>query len=224
MGCDLVNVEGTTAQGNTHNSFKTMFTLPEIATPSQNFINLPAILNPSSSTPWRDTYSGTDQAEQFYVQPPVRNSKFDRPDKTARVNAGGGDDIIEGSDSRNGDVLFGQRGDDLIQGHGGNDVIDGGAGSDRISGGRGADIVWMSGGFDVFRDFNGQERDRISLHRAKGKVYLTEIGDDTYITPENFDGVMRVEGGNGSEVYNAVMGVATDQLVAVNFSPALLLD
>ena len=201
-----------------------MFTLPDTASPSQNFINLPAVLNPSSSTPRRDTYNGTDQAEQFYVRPPVRNPKFDSPHKTARVNAGGGDDIIEGSDSRNGDLLFGERGDDQISGQGGNDIIDGGAGSDRIHGGRGADIVWMSKGFDVFSDFNFKEEDRISLHRTSGKVYITEIGADTYITPENFDGVMRVEGSNGSEVYNSVMGIPEHQLVAVNFTPALLFD
>ena len=98
-----------------------MFTLPEIATPSQNFINLPAILHPSSSTPWRDTYTGSDRAEQIYVQPPFRNAKFDKPNKTARVNAGGGDDIIEGSDNRYGDLLFGQRGDDVIKAQGGDE-------------------------------------------------------------------------------------------------------
>ena len=145
-----------------------MFTLPDTASPSQNFINLPAVLNPTTSTPWRDTYKGSDQAEQFIVQPPVRNSKFDRPDKTARVNAGGGDDIIDGSDSS--DFLFGQRGDDTIKGMGGNDVIDGGDGTDRISGGRGADIFWMSQGLDTVTDFDLRDGARISLHRVRGKV------------------------------------------------------
>ena len=199
-----------------------MFILPDTASPSQNFINLPAVLNPTSSTPWRDTYKGSDQAEQFIVQPPVRNSKFDRPDKTARVNAGGGDDIIDGSDSS--DLLFGQRGDDTIKGMGGNDVIDGGDGTDRISGGRGADIFWMSQGLDTVTDFDLRDGDRISLHRVRGKVYVTQIGEDTYLTPRNFDGVMRFEGTNASEVYSAVDGIHERQLIPVNFSPALLLD
>ena len=202
-----------------------MFTLPEIATPSQNFINLPAILHPSSSTPWRDTYTGSDRAEQIYVQPPFRNAKFDKPNKTARVNAGGGDDIIEGSDNRYGDLLFGQRGDDVIKAQGGDDVIDGGAGNDLLFGGRGRDIFWMSSGLDTVTDFNYKEGDWISLHRVKGKVYVTQIGEDTYVTPENFDGVMRFEGANASEVYFSFNGSKPmHQLEAVNFSPALLLD
>jgi hypothetical protein len=150
----------------------------------------------------------------------VRNPKFDSPFKDARINAGGGDDIIEGSDSS--DLLFGDRGDDIIKGMGGQDVIDGGAGTDRISGGRGGDIFWMSRGLDTVTDFNYKEGDQISLHRAKGKVYVTQIGEDTYLTPQNFEGVMRFEGTNASEVHASIMTNNNIQLVAINFSPALL--
>ena len=220
MGCDLVNVEGSTAQGNTHIFLQAVSTLLNTISLFQNSRSLHAVRSPDTSTPWRDIYNGTDMAERFYVQLPVRNLKLDSSDKNVHVNANGGNDIVEGSDHHNGDFLFGERGDDIINGKGGDDVIDGGPGTDRISGGRGADIFWISRGFDTVTDFNYEEGDLISLHRARGKVYVSQIGGDTYLTTEILEAVMRLMGSNASEVYNAVMG-SNHQLEAVNFLPAL---
>ena len=74
----------------------------------QNSRSLHAVRSPDTSTPWRDIYNGTDMAERFYVQLPVRNLKLDSSDKNVHVNANGGNDIVEGSDHHNGDFLFGK--------------------------------------------------------------------------------------------------------------------
>ena len=82
-----------------------MFTLPETATPSRNFINLPAVTEPTYKFifgKWVDWHEGSDNAEYLVVQPMSRISEF-----RSHVKTGGGDDIIDGSDEEN--SLHGER-------------------------------------------------------------------------------------------------------------------
>jgi Ca2+-binding RTX toxin-like protein len=59
----------------------------------------------------------------------------------ATINAGGGDDILVGTNLA--DALNGGSGHDRLDGGGGNDVLNGGAGNDTLSGGAGADtFAW----------------------------------------------------------------------------------
>jgi len=55
------------------------------------------------------------------------------------VDAGSGNDIINGSDER--DVIFGGTGDDTINGNAGDDWLNGGAGNDTINGNNGLDLI-----------------------------------------------------------------------------------
>ncbi|PCK00089.1 MAG: hypothetical protein COA45_04205 [Zetaproteobacteria bacterium] len=55
------------------------------------------------------------------------------------VDAGSGDDIINGSNER--DVIFGGAGDDIINGNDGDDWLNGGAGNDTINGNNGLDLI-----------------------------------------------------------------------------------
>ena len=134
---------------------------------------------------------------------------------TAAVFAGDGDDIIRGSDFTISDILDGGKGDDTIIGGGGRDKIDGGDGNDLLTGGSGRDLFEFSEGFDTVTDFNGGEdtidlaeltmprRPDLSIEDLK-KVYFTQIGDDTWIMPENFNGRMILEDVNVKEALYSI--------------------
>ena len=73
---------------------------------------------------------------------------------TVIVNAGGGNDIIFGTDldlSGSVETLNGQGGNDTIFGGAGNDELNGGAGEDTLNGGPGDDALHGGPGDDVFR-------------------------------------------------------------------------
>ncbi|MCW2477496.1 Ig-like domain-containing protein, partial [Candidatus Symbiopectobacterium sp. NZEC135] len=91
-----------------------------------------------------------------------------------------GDDKLYG-DAGN-DILFGQGGNDLLNGGEGNDILYGGSGDDILIGGKGNDtliggsgadtFMWQKGdtGFDVIKDFNPGEGDKINLHDLIGDL------------------------------------------------------
>src|SRR5439155_22875777 len=64
------------------------------------------------------------------------------------VNAGAGNDTVEGSDTF-GDVLNGGTGNDKICGGGGDDKITGGGGNDTLSGDAGNDTIRGQAGDDL---------------------------------------------------------------------------
>jgi VCBS repeat-containing protein len=80
--------------------------------------------------------------------------------------ADGNDTLLGGNGD---DILFGQGGNDILNGGNGNDILIGGKGNDTLTGGAGADtFAWKagdtnSGGFDVIKDFNSSEGDKIDL-------------------------------------------------------------
>ncbi len=85
----------------------------------------------------------------------------------------GGNDTLLGNAGD--DILFGQGGNDMLDGGTGSDTLLGGAGNDTLIGGPGDDIliggsgadtfVWKSGdtGYDVIKDFNAAQGDRLDL-------------------------------------------------------------
>ncbi|NQZ14677.1 MAG: hypothetical protein HRT94_07635, partial [Alphaproteobacteria bacterium] len=73
------------------------------------------------------------------------------------VNAGAGDDVIEGSEQD--DILVGGAGDDTINGNGGNDWLHGGTGDDNLDGGAGEDLI--VGGMQNDYLIGGDDNDHI---------------------------------------------------------------
>jgi len=93
-----------------------------------------------------DAYVGTDVAEAVF--------------------GGKGDDSIFGLGGN--DLLIGGSGNDTLNGGDGNDVLIGLGGRDVLVGGRGADRfvhTALSDGFDIVRDFNSAEGDRLDLEK-----------------------------------------------------------
>jgi Ca2+-binding RTX toxin-like protein len=68
-------------------------------------------------------------------------------EEPALLEAGAGNDVIEGSDGD--DSLFGGAGDDTIGGKGGNDSVSGDSGNDSLEGGPGGDILSGGDGTDL---------------------------------------------------------------------------
>ncbi|MFM9925504.1 retention module-containing protein [Variovorax sp. H27-G14] len=116
------------------------------------------------------------------------------------------------SDKGGNDTLLGNAGDDILFGQGGNDMLDGGTGSDTLLGGAGNDtliggpgddiliggsgadtFVWKSGdtGYDVIKDFNAAQGDRIDLRDLlKGETDDT-IGN--FLRMSTTDGVSTLQ-------------------------------
>jgi Ca2+-binding RTX toxin-like protein len=103
---------------------------------------------------------------------------------TIEVNAGGGNDTINGSEF--GEVLYGGGGNDTIIGNGGSDVIRGGAGNDVIRAGTGNDQVYGGPGNDKL--FGGAGDDKL----------FGGAGNDTLIGGPGSD---RLTGGAGIDVF-----------------------
>ncbi|PSB43939.1 hypothetical protein C7B80_22450 [Cyanosarcina cf. burmensis CCALA 770] len=98
------------------------------------------------------TVIGTAQGNDIYAQDAVPKA-----DGQLEILAGAGDDNIFGSQSSQGDLLFGENGDDYLNGFGGNDVINGGNDSDYLYGGDGNDTLIGGTGSDVLVGEVGQD-------------------------------------------------------------------
>jgi len=111
------------------------------------------------------------------------------------VDAGSGDDIIEGSDER--DIIFGGEGDDTVNGNGGDDWINGGAGNDTLNGNNGLDFIIGGSDDDVLT--GGDHDDHI--YGGFGNDILTGGAgqDDLY-------------GGDGDDVLHGDTATTVDYL------------
>ncbi|MCW2486220.1 type I secretion C-terminal target domain-containing protein, partial [Candidatus Symbiopectobacterium sp. NZEC127] len=88
-----------------------------------------------------------------------------------KLYGGAGNDILFGQGGN--DLLNGGEGNDILYGGSGNDILIGGKGNDTLIGGSGADtFMWQKGdtGFDVIKDFNPGEGDKINLHDLLGDL------------------------------------------------------
>ncbi|SDI73628.1 tandem-95 repeat protein [Pseudomonas abietaniphila] len=113
--------------------------------------------------------------------------------------------LQDGSDSLLGgngdDILFGQGGSDLLNGGNGNDLLIGGKGNDTLIGGAGADtFAWKagdtnSGGFDVIKDFNSSEGDKLDLSdllQGENGNNVTDLTKYLQITNDGKDTTIQV--------------------------------
>jgi Mg-chelatase subunit ChlD len=113
--------------------------------------------------------------------------------------------LQDGSDSLLGgngdDILFGQGGNDLLNGGNGNDLLIGGKGNDTLIGGAGADtFAWKagdtnSGGFDVIKDFNSSEGDKLDLSdllQGENGNNVTDLTKYLQITNDGKDTTIQV--------------------------------
>ncbi len=108
------------------------------------------------------------------------------------VDAGGGDDIVIGSEladvlmgGAGSDNVRGGEGDDVIEGNADDDELDGGAGNDVIDGGTGNDNLCGDDGNDVL---HGGAHDDLICGGAGDNVIFGDDGDD------------RLSGGDGSDI------------------------
>jgi hypothetical protein len=77
------------------------------------------------------------------------------------LRGGKGADLIWGEWEN--DQLYGDLGDDALYGGVGDDTLNGNQGNDTLEGGQGADRFVLSRDFDVIRDFNAEDGDRIAV-------------------------------------------------------------
>jgi VCBS repeat-containing protein len=110
----------------------------------------------------------------------------------------GGDSLLGGNGD---DILFGQGGNDLLNGGNGNDLLIGGKGNDTLIGGAGADtFAWKagdtnSGGFDVIKDFNSSEGDKLDLSdllQGENGNNVTDLTKYLQITNDGKDTTIQV--------------------------------
>ena len=163
------------------------------------------------------------------------------PDAGARIEQAGygpqkvtSDDISFLPDGYEATKLVGGYGDDtifypandnvLMSGGYGNDILIGNGGNDYLIGGVGADIFVLSKGVDEVIDFSLSQNDKILVRNNHGfgnyigqiKIVQSEYGFGTTLMSDDGD-TMVIRGATGSDVYNSIVGVYEDQLVAVNF-------
>ncbi|OCX21831.1 retention module-containing protein [Pseudomonas graminis] len=107
-----------------------------------------------------------------------------------------GNDTLLGGNGN--DILFGQGGNDILNGGNGNDVLMGGKGNDILTGGAGADtFAWKagdtnSGGFDVIKDFNKGEGDRIDLRDLLQGEDTDTLSKYLQVTNDGRDTILQV--------------------------------
>jgi Ca2+-binding RTX toxin-like protein len=129
------------------------------------------------------------------------------------VDAGSGDDVINGSDDR--DVIFGGTGDDIINGNDGDDWLNGGAGNDTINGNNGLDLI--VGGDDNDILVGGDQDD--SIYGGFGDDELDGgIGNDRLYGGAGNDILHSVEDGTYDEFYggegdDTIYGFSSDKVV-----------
>ncbi|MFP3926796.1 retention module-containing protein [Pseudomonas sp. W5-36] len=107
-----------------------------------------------------------------------------------------GNDTLLGGNGN--DILFGQGGNDILNGGNGNDILIGGKGNDILTGGAGADtFAWKagdtnSGGFDVIKDFNKGEGDRIDLRDLLQGEDTDTLSKYLQVTNDGRDTILQV--------------------------------
>lgn len=136
------------------------------------------------------------------------------PGQAVMVNAGAGDDNVQGSSQ--GDILSGGEGNDTLRGKEGDDALNGGNGADLIDGGTGVDTAFYLG--------NMVKKQGVTVDLSLGKGYGADAEGDTLIDVENvqgsaFDDILSgnagdnvLEGGEGNDTlsggggYDALRG------------------
>jgi serralysin len=111
------------------------------------------------------------------------------------VLAGGGNDVVNGSDSA--ETLNGEGGNDTLRGRDGVDTIDGGDGNDTIEGGDGDDV--LSGGTGTNTLSGGNGTDTITA----GSGVDTINGNDGDDVLRDGTGTAVLNGGNGNDSITA---------------------
>jgi len=131
-----------------------------------------------------------------------------------RVDAAGGNDILDGSNSLSfavtilgydgNDQIIGSQHNDNLQGGDGNDIITGDDGNDTIHGGLGVDSLSGGQGNDRFVDYDNTDT---LLDGGDGYDYLrvdSRSGDITVdMTAQGIEAVENGYGGRGDDVYDA---------------------
>ncbi|MCA1407225.1 calcium-binding protein [Ensifer sp. IC3342] len=126
------------------------------------------------------------------------------------VDAGAGDDRIEGSTGR--DRLDGEGGNDRIDGGSGNDTISTGVGDDVAFGGDGKDSLANDGGNDILDGGAGDDWIRAATpgggSLGDGSVMLGGTGNDWFIA--YFKG--EIDGGEGRDQLELNLGALSDAI------------
>ncbi|MEO1678355.1 MAG: calcium-binding protein [Pseudomonadota bacterium] len=144
-----------------------------------------------------------------------------------RINGGGGDDEVTGSDGLKGVVtLFvdGGAGNDTLTGGGDKDTIRGGEGDDLIDGGKGKDILAGRSGNDTFVWNQGDGSDEVRGGSGKDRLIVNASdysADDLEISGDGTTAYLeRADGGNfelslrSIEVLEVNAGGGNDAIIA----------
>jgi Ca2+-binding RTX toxin-like protein len=154
------------------------------------------------------------------------------------VNAGPGDDVIEGSEQA--DIIYGGAGEDEINGHGGNDWLHGGEGDDTIDGGAGedliiggqdndiliggddTDIIHGNGGNDILFGMGGQDflyggdgDDTLYGYDSAEDWLYGGAGNDTLFTASG----NHLDGGKGDDTYILQAGASFSSNIYIDRKP-----
>tara|TARA_R110000796_G_scaffold96719_1_gene203225 strand:- start:682567 stop:690534 length:7968 start_codon:yes stop_codon:yes gene_type:complete len=119
------------------------------------------------------------------------------------VDAGAGNDIIEGSDER--DIIVGGDGDDTINGNAGDDWLHGGSGNDTINGNGGIDLIaggndddFIEGGTQNDIIYGGAGNDIIYGRGGQDKLYGGDGDDQLFSETDTFGDDLY--GGDGNDL------------------------
>ena len=115
-------------------------------------------------------------------------------------------DVLVGGDGN--DTLIGGRGNDTLIGGKGNDILFGISGSNTMTGGSGSDTFVLNAGrgYDVVKDFNAAEGDKLALpgKLSFDKLTFVSVGSDTLIE-------------RGHHKVALLLGIKSDTLSAADF-------
>ena len=165
-------------------------------------------------------YSGD---EREFADPKADNNHANKNvTVNLKVDAGGGDDFVIGSNGKNtlnggagNDRLIGGKSSDAIDGGGGDDYIEGAAGDDRLQGGKNKDVIYGNRGDDEIIDkqgaYNylegGKDNDHIVsggmrnvVSAGRGNDSVDSLGIDTIYTGAGKDKVRNL-GGQKDTIY-----------------------
>ena len=142
------------------------------------------------------------------------------------VDAGAGDDVVQGSEEA--DIIVGGAGDDDLSGLGGNDWIHGGSGADNIDGGSGQDTIVGAEDADIITGGSGQDivygndGDDIIYADGGADFIYGGAGNDTIISTTS--SAVKLYGGDGddtitvTEYNNTIIGGKGNDTVNISNS------
>jgi hypothetical protein len=178
-----------------------------------------------------------DRSYEFrYINPATGLQKILFAENTARQGGvltpvpsqliafgGAGNDVLNGSDNKLGDRLYGGSGSDTLDGKSGNDYLEGGSDADTLIGGSGNDTLIGGSGTDTYRFSGSFGKDRITDADAEGTIELDgqtlsggrSVIKDLWVSADNKVGYTAIDNGSGGKDLLIVRAGSADNVITI---------